>query len=468
MQQYVRRVLVLNVGKPMNGNVAERPEAFALREAHPDYVVFVCSQPGETQGGSFSFVAEYATLTGLSPEHYEVLTLADPDDLVRCYEALVACFADLRRRFPGAELLADYTAGTKSMSAALVLAAFDSEGSPEVQLRLVRGARGQQATVIPGTESFAPVSGIHDVRAYRFIALARAALKRFDYAEAAAALDEAMRRELSSTFRKQIEKARDLCRAFDAWDRYELATAHRLLEIYRRDWHSWLPVLEAIQGVVAAFSFQKPSDWTPGQAADAVANQLRQINDPVIIIVDLLFNAERRAAQARYDDAIARIYRALELLAQLRLAIGHGILTSDVDLTRVPEPLRTRLTTRRELDPATGTGEGSIRLALTQSWELLAAYPDEPLGAWYIAHAGKVRDFLATRNYSLLAHGLTPVSAEAWRDKGKLGLKLCQEALQALPSKARPKVLRHQQFPGPELLDQALGLAQIAQERQRL
>ena len=34
---------------------------------------------------------------------------------------------------------------------------------------------------------------------------------------------------------------------------------------------------------------------------------------------DLLRNAERRAAQSRFDDAVARLYRALELFAQLRL-----------------------------------------------------------------------------------------------------------------------------------------------------
>jgi CRISPR-associated protein (TIGR02710 family) len=129
MNQPVRRVLVLNVGKPTDGNVADRPEAYALREARPDFVAFVCSHAADFQAGSLRFVDDYAALTGLPPERYEVVSLEDPDDLVACYQRLVECFADLRRRFPDAEFLADYTAGTKSMSAALVLAALDSEGS---------------------------------------------------------------------------------------------------------------------------------------------------------------------------------------------------------------------------------------------------------------------------------------------------------------------------------------------------
>ena len=37
------------------------------------------------------------------------------------------------------------------------------------------------------------------------------------------------------------------------------------------------------------------------------------------MVEDLLLNAERRAIQGRYEDAIGRIYRAIELIAQIRL-----------------------------------------------------------------------------------------------------------------------------------------------------
>jgi CRISPR-associated protein (TIGR02710 family) len=446
MQQPVspRRVLVLNVGKPTEGDVAQRPEAYALREAHPDYVVFVCSQPGDTQSGSLDFVKEYARLAGLASEQYEVLALSDPDDLVRCYEALVARFADLRQRFPGAELLADYTAGTKSMSAALVLAALDSEGSPEVQLRLVRGARGRQATVVPGTESFAPVSGVHDVRARRLVTLARSALERFDYAEAAAVLDEAMRRELSADLRQKLERARNLCRAFDAWDRYELDTAMRLFELYRRDWHRQLAVLEQLHAVVGAFA---PGDErSSGQPR---LTGLDQVRDPYLAVEDILFNAERRAAQSRYDDALARVYRALELLVQLRLWLGHRIDTSDVDLTRVPEERRQQLAARAE-------GNGPVRLALVQAWDLLASLPGEPLAEWLRAERGRLLDWTKHRNHSLLAHGFAPVTATSWREHGETGIALCRAALRELHAASKRRPLEHRQFPRSELVP-ALG-----------
>ncbi len=438
MSTTVRRVLVLNVGKPLNGNVADRPEAFALREAQPDFVVFVCSQPAEAHEGSVEFVAEYAALAGLSPEQYEVLALPDPDDLVRCYEALLARFSELRQRFPTAEFLADYTAGTKSMSAALVLAALDSEGTPEVQLRLVRGARGRQATVIPGTESFAPVSAIHDVRAHRFVALARVALERFDYAEAAAALDQAMRREISPSLRTHLERARNLCRAFDAWDRYELGAALSLLDLYRRDWYAQLAVLEQLRGVVEAFT---PED----QGERLRLARLDTLRDPYVAVADVLYNAERRAAQGRYDDALARVYRALELLVQLRLWLGHRIDTSDVDLARVPEERRQLLARRAE-------ESGRVRIALLQAWDLLAAFPDEPLAEWLRAQRGRLLAWTQHRNRSLLAHGFAPVTQATWRRDGSIGLELCRAALQSLEERRVRRPMRHEQLPRSELL----------------
>jgi CRISPR-associated protein (TIGR02710 family) len=439
MNQPVRRVLVLNVGKPTDGNVADRPEAYALREARPDYVAFVCSHAADFQAGSLRFVEDYAALTGLPPERYEVVSLEDPDDLVACYQRLVECFTDLRRRFADAEFLADYTAGTKSMSAALVLAALDSEGRPEVQLRLVRGARGHQATVIPGTESFAPVSGVHDVRARRFVGLARLALERFDYAEAAATLDQALQRELSAALRTRLEHARNLCRAFDAWDRYELATARTFLELYRRDWHSWLTVLDQLTSVVRAFA--------PGQpdARGSRLTHLDQLRDPYIAVEDILLNAERRATQSRYDDAVARVYRALELLVQLRLWLGHRIDTSDVELARLPEAWRAKLAGRTE-------GNGPVRLALVQAWDLLADLPDEPLAGWLATERPRLLQWTQHRNYSLLAHGFAPVTATGWHEHGQAGLALCRAALAELSRTRVRRALQHQQFPRADLL----------------
>jgi len=439
----IRRILVLNVGKPENRDVAQRSETVALREAQPDYVVFVGSHPTRSQAGSVEYVDEYVRLVSLSPDRYEVLVLPDPDDLVDCYQRLVLCLEGLRARFPGAELLADYTAGTKTMSAALALAAVDNEQSPEVKLRLVRGQRGQEATVIPGTESFVAVPGIHDLRARRLVSRARDALERFDYAAADRLLGQALQREISPSLRGQLERVRNLCRAFDAWDRYDLERTATLLGIYREDWYQWLKVLQQLQGVTRAFT-AKENRQSPDQPRLIDLDQLR---DPYVAVEDLLLNAERRAAQGRYDDAMARVYRALELFVQLRLWLGHRIDTGDVDLTRLPEDLRSQYATRLERGRP-------LTLALLQAWDVLAAFPDDPLADWLRAERGRLLDWTRHRNYSLLAHGFTPVTQNVWREYGCRGIELCREGLAVLAEKKMRRPLKHCQFPQADLLSQ--------------
>jgi CRISPR-associated protein (TIGR02710 family) len=216
MSGRIERVLVLNVGKPSDGAIAERPEAYALRQARPDYVVFVCSAKGADRAGTQEFVRRYADLVALPSDRYEELLLDEPDDLAQVYEQACETLGRLRATWSQARILVDYTGGTKSMSAGLAMAAIDQEDE-RVELRLVRGQRGTFATVIPGTESFRPVSGIHDLRARRWLGPIRAALERYDYAVATRWLDELLERGISSELAVRLQRVRDLCRAFDAW-----------------------------------------------------------------------------------------------------------------------------------------------------------------------------------------------------------------------------------------------------------
>lgn len=432
MTTAVRRVLILNVGRPSDGEIVDRPEAYALRQARPDYVVFVCSRPGPSQGGSLDFVARYADLVGLPAERYELLELDDPDDLVATYQAVGERIETLRHRFPEAQLIADYTAGTKSMSAALVLAALDRSAASEIELRLVRGTRGQFATVIAGTEQYAPVSMLHDVRAARLVDLARAALERFDYDGAARALDSALQLALSSSLRQRLERARNLCRAFDAWDRYDLDQAEQLLALYRREWHEWLSILHTVREIGQAY-----------EENDREA--VKKVRDPYAIVVDLLSNAERCAARARYDDGVARIYRALELLIQLRLWVAHGIRTDAVPLDRIPSPLHERVASRSDEN-------GTVQLGLLQAWDLLGSLPDEPLAEWVRENRGRLLDWSRVRNYSLLAHGLEPVTEASWQRTGRIGLELCRSALALLAERKERRPLNQPQFPTIELV----------------
>lgn len=122
-------------------------------------------------------------------------------------------------------------------------------------------------------------------------------------------------------------------------------------------------------------------------------------------LFDLWRNAQRRAAQGRYDDAVARVYRLLEWSAQWLLRSRCGIDTSDVLPEQAPPDMR-----------LTPNSKGRIQIGLMVAWELLAHHrPNSPAGTFFQAERNALLNWLLMRNHSILGHGFRPVAETDWR-----------------------------------------------------
>jgi CRISPR-associated protein (TIGR02710 family) len=318
-------ILVLTAGG------SHQPLVTAIQSLKPDRVLFLCSDDAPTGKGSYAQVAgegkviksnpklekpdlpNVATQTGLLSERYEVLKIQNFDSLQDCYSVAHSILERLRSENPDAKIVADYTGGTKSMTAGLALAAVD-DGSCEINL--VTGTRSDLDKVRNRTEFARPVM-VWDLRGHRKLEEVKFRLSRYDYAGAADLLKTMGSMPVSEAFLQKITAGISVCRGLDAWDRFNHSEAKTLLEPYRK-----YLVQESI-------------------VLDDLCRE--ESRDPYVHVEDLLLNAERRAVQGRYDDAVARIYRAMELIAQVRLLRTYGIDTADVDLEKVPTQARESL-----------------------------------------------------------------------------------------------------------------------------
>ena len=150
------------------------------------------------------------------------------------------------------------------------------------------------------------------------------------------------------------------------------------------------------------------------------------------LVEDLLLNAQRRAYQKRYDDAVGRLYRALELLAQIRLKQEYAVDTGDIDPMKLPEELRDRYAAERN------PRNGKIQLALWKSYTLLSELPDEALGQHFAAEQKHLLSALEVRNHSLFAHGFKPINALDYQNSGSVIQSFIAIALeQLIPPKQR-------------------------------
>jgi len=371
---------------------SHQPILLALKKNRPDYVCFVCSEDDPASGNKGSHVQirgrgaviknhpddERPSLpnipvqAGLPDERYEVLEVP-ADEFEAAYSRLVEW---LERRAGGGErLLADYTGGTKTMSAALVAAALDVAG---VELEVVAGPRVNLVRIEEG-EQAVPAS-VKDVRSRRRLREALSLWRHHAYAESAELLAPLHARH--QALAGELMRARRLSEAFAAWDRFDHAAARKVLDGFRAKLG---PVAPELLGAVDALCREGPG------------------REPLRIF-DLWRNAERRAVQRRFDDAVARLYRVVEWSAQWLLRESAGIDTADVSADQVPEGL--------QLAP---NRDGRLQAGLFAAWELAAHHGGADVAAFWAAQREPLLDLLQRRNRSILAHGFEPVDESGWR-----------------------------------------------------
>ena len=128
------------------------------------------------------------------------------------------------------------------------------------------------------------------------------------------------------------------------------------------------------------------------------------------ILASLINNSIRRAEEYKYDDAIARLYRAFELIAQIRLH-KYNLFSSDIDVEilknkGVSEEFIQDLERKREED-------GKIKIGLIKDYNLLYQLDDD-LGKYFIENENRIRNMTKKRNESILAHGLESQDKESF------------------------------------------------------
>jgi CRISPR-associated protein (TIGR02710 family) len=119
----------------------------------------------------------------------------------------------------------------------------------------------------------------------------------------------------------------------------------------------------------------------------------------VSFILDVYSNAERRYEEGKIDDAILRLYRLVEMMAQERLSSQFNIDPSNVLPEQIPQPLQNGF-----IKDYRSKRDGKIKIPQTAAFELLYSLNDN-LGKLFREKKQNFLDIQSSRNYSYLAHG---------------------------------------------------------------
>lgn len=150
-----------------------------------------------------------------------------------------------------------------------------------------------------------------------------------------------------------------------------------------------------------------------------ILNKQTQGQKIYYVLASLINNARRRYEENKFDDAIARLYRSLELIGQIKLE-ENGIDSSDIDLDRlkelnIDEKFINNLNSLKASD-------GKIKIGLIKDFELIS-FLDDDLAKFYAENNKRIQNIVKFRNSSILAHGMEAKSAEEYFEFKDIVLK---------------------------------------------
>lgn len=388
-------------------------------EVHvPEFVCFLASQQSVDLVGE---VKARLREKGIVLHDYKVI-VDDANDLIHCYERALACAAEIERlEIPPEEVIVDYTGGTKSMTAALTLATvgrgfgFSYVGGRE---RTKEGL----GIVIDGTEEIR--TGLSPWQIFAVEERKRIAqyFNSYQFEAAATALRQT-KKDLQEADRLLWDRVELLCLGYRSWEGFDHREATSKLSQGAKGLGDYLalrkvPNLECFYaGVTASLDFLKRlQEGTRGFQAFHLTQA-----------IDLVANARRRGEEGKYDDGVARLYRALEMIGQLEFEAVFQCPTGEAKPDKLPESIREEYH-HRYLDPR----DGKVKLPLFAAFRALKE-AGNPRGLSFFGRQEEILKLLSARNSSILAHGFTPISERAFRSLLGLIVEAFPEVAEEVP-----------------------------------
>lgn len=234
----------------------------------------------------------------------------------------------------------DFTGGTKPMSAGLILASIGKNckysyiGTENEQGREKKGL-GQ---VKDGFELAIEQNDPYESYAIFEFNKGKTFFDEYQFKAAKSNFEDAIKKSKSEHLKKLAKIYLAIVESYDLWDKFAIKKSKNVMLFKPLKY-----VLKEINGDEYANShFSKKYPHFIRQIEENINflemkisdNKRKRVNEKNInyYLPDLLNNAQRRIDEGKYDDAVARLYRAIELIAQIQLT-REGL----IDLDRIPD-----------------------------------------------------------------------------------------------------------------------------------
>ncbi len=384
------------------GGTAE-PIIETIKSNQPEFALFIVSADSRDTA---ELAVEASELT--LPMRYECLVVSDPQHFGTSYEEILQGTEKwlAEHKLCALEVTADITGGTKALSAALALS-----GAERFRKFTYIGGdnrdKGGLGTVISGSEEIVTSLNPWDTYAVRDLERANRLLEKF-HADIAAILLEEAAGKCGDSYKRQLVTFSALAKALAASDRFDFSKAVCIYEKRREelaeafDADTFAKLEELYLRWQKLLDETKDKNVTPGRET----------------LLELFANAERRKAQGRCDDAVGRLYRAVELHGQQLVKQAFKGELGHLKLRLIPEHHREQFCK----DFRSSSSTGVYKLSLTDLYRSLK-FSECPSLRKKVNIGYQLRQYTELRNNSLIAHGVKPFPNEKFKEFRKAALQ---------------------------------------------
>jgi len=410
----MKTILFMTVGTG-TGDSQERIDSlahgllFSIKDTGPIHTVFFGSELSKKTLKSLK--KQYFEEFKLEFQDYDFVLLNDIDNFNECFDK----FKEKLEEYENNIIKIDYTSGTKTMTmtAAICAAIYRKD------LFLTSGTRGKDGIVKKGTES-KRTQNLYQIYDKFTLDKIKDAFNHQRFETGIELLEETRDLKSKDSFLKLLE-------LYNFWDKFNHDEADNIFKNGFDKEFKFFPELQNKLGINKA-------------VIDRIVNPKKESLACYYILADLLNNAVRRAKEGKYDDAIARLYRSLELIAQIKLKTDYGIKTSNVNIDIVKNEVKNSEYVNKLIQ--NNKDNEKIKLGSKKSFELLKELGD-PLGFACEDRKGKIMNSLNLRNMSILAHGLENRTKEEYNDFKSIVMELSGK----LNENIEEKYMKEAEFP---------------------
>ena len=370
----------------------------------PEKICFIASE--ETRKDTLDVITQYnqSSPKPISEGAWDCVIVPDHQllqPIIKTIRPLSRRIREWKERGENFKVVADFTGGTKCMSAGLALVArrWPTEFSYVGGTKRNKDDRG---AVLSGSEVISPCMNPWEALGFQAAEDAVTAFNHGSYPAAAEQLAASMRSMEAGSDKRALAALSETIKAYAEWDRFQ----------HKKAAEHFLTALTARNDLAAVFTDPADLIREMEKHQDLCTTLTVRNRMSWLLVDDLIANATRRARDQRFDDAVARLYRACESIAQVQLHERWQIEdTGRIPLEKLPPSLQSAWNPRAR--------NGCVQIGLQDAFRLLASLGDE-LGTRFIEQklTGQ-NSCLEERNKSILAHGFDPVSKKGYDQLAK-------------------------------------------------